>query len=138
MCPPRAEAAARAGAVVGAIEGEAEVSADTGQEIEKLASGSAVNPGDAVSTEEKSKVLLRWDSGLMGSLGEFSSILVLPEDVGGPATNIQMTDGIFVCLWTRGRSAHAYSVTTAVASIQPNPTINLSIHSGIVVLPPLW
>ena len=95
LSPSTAQAAARVGAVVGAIEGEAEVSGDTGQEIQKLASGSAVNPGDAVSTEEKGKLLLRWDSGLMGSLGEFSSILVLPEDVGGPATNIQMTDGIF-------------------------------------------
>ncbi len=95
LSPSTAQAAARVGAVVGAIEGEAEVSGDTGQEIQKLASGSAVNPGDAVFTEEKGKLLLRWDSGLMGSLGEFSSILVLPEDVGGPATDIQMTDGIF-------------------------------------------
>ena len=116
-----AEAAATAGAVVGALEGDAEVSGDTGQEIQKLASGSAVNPGDAVFTEEKGKLLLRWDSGLMGSLGEFSSILLLPEDVGGPATNIQMTDGIFrlsVDPRSGGRPT-PYSVTTAVASIQP-------------------
>ena len=121
LSPSTAQAAARVGAVVGAIEGEAEVSGDTGQEIEKLASGSAVNPGDAVSTEEKSKLLLRWDSGLMGSLGEFSSILVLPEDVGGPATNIQMTDGIFrLSVDPRsGSRPTPYSVTTAVASIQP-------------------
>lgn len=118
---PRAEAAAPAGAVVGALEGEAEVSADTGQEIEKLASGSAINPGDAIFTEEKSKLLLRWDSGLMGSLGEFSSILVLPEDVGGPATNIQMTDGIFrLSVDPRsGSRPTPFTVSTAVASIQP-------------------
>jgi len=121
LSPSRAEAAATAGAVVGALEGEAEVSADTGQEIEKLDSGSAVNPGDAISTEEKSKLLLRWDSGLMGSLGEFSSILLLPEDVGGPATNIQMTDGIFrLSVDPRGGSRPTpYSVTTSMASIQP-------------------
>ena len=121
LSPSRAEAAATAGAVVGALEGEAEVSGDTGQEIEKLASGSAVNPGDAISTEEKSKLLLRWDSGLMGSLGEFSSILLLPEDVGGPATNIQMTDGIFrLSVDPRGGSRPTpYSVTTSMASIQP-------------------
>ena len=121
LSPSTAQAAARVGAVVGAIEGEAEVSGDTGQEIQKLASGSAVNPGDAVFTEEKGKLLLRWDSGLMGSLGEFSSILVLPEDVGGPATNIQMTDGIFrLSVDPRGGSRPTpYSVTTAVASIQP-------------------
>jgi hypothetical protein len=121
LSPSRAEAAAAAGAVVGAIEGEAEVSGDSGQEIEKLASGSAINPGDAVFTEEKSKLLLRWDSGLMGSLGAFSSILLLPEDVGGPATNIQMTDGIFrLSVDPRGGSRPTpYSVTTAVASIQP-------------------
>ncbi len=121
LFPQRAEAAATAGAVVGALEGEAEVSGDTGQEIEKLASGSAVNPGDAISTEEKSKLLLRWDSGLMGSLGEFSSILLLPEDVGGPATNIQMTDGIFrLSVDPRGGSRPTpYSVTTSMASIQP-------------------
>jgi len=121
LSPPRAEAAATAGAVVGALEGEAGVSGDTGQELQRLDSGSAVNPGDAVFTEEKGKLLLRWDSGLMGSLGEFSSILLLPQDVGGPATDIQMTDGIFRLSADprAGSRPIPYSVTTAVAYIQP-------------------
>jgi hypothetical protein len=121
LSPLRAEAAATAGAVVGALEGEAAVSGDTGQEMEKLASGSAINPGDAIFTEEKGKLLLRWDSGLMGSLGEFSSILLLPQDVGGPATDIQMTDGIFRLSADprAGSRPIPYSVTTAVAYIQP-------------------
>ncbi len=121
LSPSRAEAAAATGPVVGAIEGQAEVSGDVGQEIKNLQAGSAVNPGDAVSTEEKTRLLLRWDTGLMGSLGEFSSILLLPGDVGGPATDIQMAEGILRMVVDRpGVSRPApYSVTTAVASIQP-------------------
>ena len=71
LSPSRAEAVPAAGATVQAIDGQAEVSGDTGQEIKRIEAGNVVNPGDAVFTEEKSKLLLSWNSGLMGSLGEF-------------------------------------------------------------------
>ena len=117
----RATAAPPSGATVGAIEGQAEVSGDTGQELKKLDVGNPVNPGDDVTTEEKTRLMLRWDTGLMGSLGEFSSIFLLPEQAGGPATDIQMTDGMLRLAFDQpgpGRPV-PYSVTTAVASIQP-------------------
>jgi uncharacterized protein YjbI with pentapeptide repeats len=121
LLPSGASAASATGATAGAIDGQAELSPDTGDEMKKLDLGNAVNPGDAVSTEQKSKLLLRWDSGLTGSLGEFSSILLLPEDPGGPATNIQMTDGILrLSMNPQGGSRPLpYSVSTAVASIEP-------------------
>ncbi len=121
LSPASVKAAPPASAVVGAIEGQAEVSGDTGQELKKLDAGNPVNPGDAVTTEEKTRLLLRWDSGLMGALGEFSSILLLPEQAGGPATDIQIADGILRLVLDRPGVTPPvpYSVTTAVASIQP-------------------
>jgi uncharacterized protein YjbI with pentapeptide repeats len=116
-----AVAAPTAGAVVEAIDGQAQVSPDTGEELTKVDVGSALKPGDAVTTEQNSKLLLRWDSGLRASLGEFSSILLLPEDAGGPATDIQMTDGILrLSIDPRsGGRPLPFSVTTAVESIEP-------------------
>jgi uncharacterized protein YjbI with pentapeptide repeats len=121
LFPSAASAATATGATVAAIDGRAEVSPDTGEEMKKLDLGSAINPGDAVSTEQKSKLLLRWDSGLAASLGEFSSILLLPENAGGPATDIQMADGILRLSMNpqSGSRPLPYSVTTAVASIEP-------------------
>lgn len=117
----RAEAATAGEAVVGAIEGEAELSGSSGQETGQLQTGGVVKSDDAASTGPKSKLLLNWDSGLTASLGEYSSILLLPEDVNAPATNIQMSDGIMRLAWNRPGAGppKPYSVSTPVASIQP-------------------
>ncbi len=121
LSPLRAEAAPTGGAVVAAIEGEAELSGSSGQETGQLQTGGVVKSDDAASTGPKSKLLLNWDSGLTASLGEYSSILLLPEDVNAPATNIQMSDGILRLAWNRPGASppQPYSVSTPVASIQP-------------------
>ncbi|MGB6064200.1 MAG: hypothetical protein WBG50_05305, partial [Desulfomonilaceae bacterium] len=121
LSPLRAEAAPTGGAVVAAIEGEAELSGSSGQETGQLQTGGVVKSDDAASTGPKSKLLLNWDSGLTASLGEYSSILLLPEDVNAPATNIQMSDGILRLVWNRPGASppQPYSVSTPVASIQP-------------------
>ena len=91
------------GAIVGAIEGHAEVSGDTGQELKKLDAGNPVNPGDAVSTEEKTRLLLRWDTGLMGSLGEFPLYCCSPDRLAVRQPTSRWLRVFYACRWTASK-----------------------------------
>lgn len=112
-------------AVVAAIEGKAEVSGKEPGEQQPLEQGMKVESWQTVSTDEKGKVMLRWEHGLVTSLGGFSTVLLSSgADQVREVPNIQVLDGL-VRVATQekaGNDASLFFVTTPIASMRPeNP-----------------
>ena len=67
---------------------------DRDQEPTKLAVGSMVEAWNTVSTNENGKLLLKWKTGILNSIGGSSSIFLATKDTDrGPADVIEMTAG---------------------------------------------
>ncbi|MBI5572312.1 MAG: hypothetical protein HY914_20380 [Desulfomonile tiedjei] len=112
------------GAVVEAVEGQAAITRDDGQDEKNLGRGSSVNPWELVTTREKSKLLLGLERGPLVSMGEFSSVTIAPEQDatrGGEIPSIQVVEGVVRA--TRrtdtGAQPHPFSIATPVVSIRP-------------------
>ncbi|HTY25813.1 MAG TPA: hypothetical protein VMC85_21980 [Desulfomonilaceae bacterium] len=109
----------QASATVQSLQGTAQVSAGEEPNAQELRNGSAVNVWDTVSTDEKSKLLLKWENGLLGSLGEFSSLSLASEEVEGrQVPDIEIINGIFRFATQQNRLS-SYLVTTPLATILP-------------------
>jgi hypothetical protein len=108
-------------AVVEAVQGGATVITGTDEEPERLGTGSTVNAWNMVNTNGSSKLFIRWGSGLLNSLGEFSSMFLASTDTpSGPMDAIQVTEGVLRVTKQRGGSSPApYVVTTPSASVEP-------------------
>jgi len=120
--PGAVSGAVSTAAVVSAIEGKAEVSGKEPGEQQPLEQGMRIEPWQTVSTEETGKVLIRWEHGLLGSLGGFSSaVLASLVDRGREVPTIQVLDGLVrVATEERaGTDASSVLVTTPIASIRP-------------------
>ena len=111
--PPRAE--------VESIQGDANIIVDRDQEPIKLAVGSIVEAWNPVSTNENGKLLLKWKTGILNSIGGSSSIFLATQDTDrGPADVIEMTQGLLrVTKQSGGSSGAPYMVVTPAASIEP-------------------
>jgi hypothetical protein len=108
-------------AVVEALKGTATMTVDHDEEPVTLASGSVVNAWNMVNTDESSKLLLNWNTGILNSLGQFTSVfLTSNETERGPLDSIEMTEGILrVNNPGSGRPMPPYMVATPVAQIEP-------------------
>lgn len=114
--------AVSAAAVVSAVEGKAEVSGKEPGEQVPLEKGMRIEPWQTVATDEKGKLMLRWEDGLVASLGGFSSALLsVAADRAREAQNIQVLDGLarVASQKATGSDASAFFVTTPTASIRP-------------------
>ncbi|MFH0958765.1 MAG: hypothetical protein V1897_08695 [Pseudomonadota bacterium] len=118
---PDAKAAKAIRAAVQAVEGDATMTVGLDQEPAKLAVGKTVEAWNTVSTNENSKLFLKWETGLLNSLGGFSSIfLASRETKSGPIDTIEMTEGLLRVTRKSGGGAGApYMVVTPAASIEP-------------------
>ena len=114
-----AKAANALRAAVEAVQGDANVTVDRDQEPVKLAVGKMVDAWNTVSTNENSKLFLKWETGLLNSLGGSSSIfLASRETERGPVDTIEMTEGILrVTKQSGGGAVTPYMVVTPAASI---------------------
>ncbi|MFZ5865615.1 MAG: hypothetical protein ACOYXY_07030 [Thermodesulfobacteriota bacterium] len=112
------------GAVVKAVEGKAEIMGQDPAATRSLQTGMRVKALEPVHTDEKSKVLLRWDRGLLASMAEFS--FVVPSTVGDTDSsplNISLLDGLLrVASDAQTANGKPFYVTTPILLIQPqNP-----------------
>ncbi len=116
-----AKAAKALRAAVQAVQGEATMTVGPDQEPAKLAVGKMVEAWNTVSTNENSKLFLKWETGLLNSLGGSSSIfLASRETKDGPVDTIEMTEGLLRVTQKSGGGAGApYMVVTPAASIEP-------------------
>ncbi len=91
----------------------------TDEEPARLGIGSTVNAWNMVNVNGSSKLFLRWGSGLLNSLGEYSSMFLASTDTAsGPMDAIQMAEGVLrVTSQGRGPST-PYVVTTPSASVE--------------------
>jgi hypothetical protein len=106
-------------ATVESLQGTAQ--ALTGEEPtqEDLRTGSLVRPWDSVSVDEKSKLLLSWKNGLLGSIGELSDMSLASEETQGQEVpSIQVIDGIFRFI-SQPQHIAFFSVNTPLVSIYP-------------------
>ena len=108
-------------AVVQAVQGEANVAVDRDQEPTKLAVGSKVEAWNTVSTNENGKLFLKWETGVLNSIGGSSSIFLASREIErGPVDTIEMTEGLLRVTKPSGGGAGApYMVVTPAASIEP-------------------
>ncbi len=110
--PPRA--------AVQAVQGDANVAVDRDQEPKKLAVGTMVDAWNTVSTNENGKLLLKWETGILNSIGGSSSIfLATRETERGPVDVIEMTEGLLRVTKKSGGALTPYMVVTPAASIEP-------------------
>jgi hypothetical protein len=111
--PPRA--------VVKAIQGDANMVVDRDKGPTKLAVGSMVDTWNTVSTNENGKLLLKWKTGILNSIGASSSIFLATKDTDrGPTDVIEMTEGLLrVTRDSGGGAITPYMVVTPAASIEP-------------------
>lgn len=111
--PPRA--------VVKAIQGDANMVVDRDQQPIKLAVGSMVEAWNTVSTNGNGKLLLKWKTGILNSIGGSSSIFLATKDTDrGPADVIEMTEGLLrVTRDSGGGAITPYMVVTPGTSIEP-------------------
>ncbi len=119
--PPGSQAADALRAAVQAVQGDAAVTVNLDQEPLKLAVGKMVDAWNTVSTSEHSKLFLKWETGLLNSLGGSSSIfLASRETERGPVDTIEMTEGLLrVTQQGKGNAGTPYMVVTPAASIEP-------------------
>ena len=107
--------------VVGAIQGSVAMTTDQDEGPTNLVSGGAVNAWNMVSTDEASKLLLNWNTGIISSLGPFTSVFMASQETDrGPLDSLEMTEGILrVANPTEGRQIPPYMVATPVAQVEP-------------------
>ncbi len=108
------------GAVVGAVEGDAEMFTQGRIESTPLAVGSRVEAWNTITTGTGGRLFLRWDNGIVSSLGDMSNVFLATALVDGrEVPRFQMVGGIVrFAATSSGRSA-PYSVVTPSAQIQP-------------------
>ncbi len=106
---------------VEAVQGDATMAVDQDQEPVILSSGSIVNAWNMVSTGEASKLFVRWNTGILNSLGELTSVfLASSQTERGPVDSLEMTEGMLrVTSQPGGQMPAPYRVTTPSASIEP-------------------
>ncbi len=110
-------------AQVGAIEGNAQIVGESDQAPKPLHNGDAVESWKMISTDARSKLLLRWGGGLLGSMGEYSSIILSSaEGPGGEIPNVNLIEGALRVASDRqaGLNPTAFVLTTPAALIQPD------------------
>ncbi len=109
------------GAVVGAVEGEAEMLTEGKIESIPLAAGSRVQAWNSVTTGRGSRLFLRWDDGVVTSSGEMSNIFLSTALVNGSEVpSFQVVGGIVrVAGSPPSARPTRYSVMTPAAHIQP-------------------
>jgi len=109
-------------AMVTALQGAAQSYAGADQNPKQLEKGDSVDVWNMLSTDAKSKVVLRWQNGLTGAIGEFSSVVLSSEEMEGTwAPGAEIINGIFRFAGP-GASAGvmpSYSVTTPTVAIHP-------------------
>lgn len=108
-------------AAVQAVQGDANMVVDRDQEPIKLAVGSMVETWNTVSANENGKLLLKWKTGMLNSIGGSSSMFLATRDTDlGPTDVIEMTEGLLrVTKQGGGSSGAPYMVVTPAASIEP-------------------
>jgi len=106
-------------ATVKSLQGTAQGLTGPDDTQEELRTGSLVRPWDSVSVDEKSKLLLSWGNGLLGSIGELSDMSLASEETQGrEVPSIQVISGIFRFA-TQQKRITPFSVNTPLVSIQP-------------------
>ena len=108
-------------AVVQAVQGDANVVVDRDRGPTKLAVGSMVDAWNTVSTNENGKLFLKWETGVLNSIGGSTSIFLASREIErGPVDTIEMTEGLLRVTKPSGGGAGApYMVVTPAASIEP-------------------
>lgn len=108
-------------AVVKAAQGHTNATAESGHKPESLTYGTIVHVGETITTNAHSKVLLKWETGMLTSLGELSSCYLGSEQgESGSVKVLEMVNGILrVTKQGRGGNATPYMVTVPGASIEP-------------------
>jgi hypothetical protein len=108
------------GAVVGAAEGEAEMLTQGKIESMPLAVGSRVEAWNTITTGTGGRLFLRWDNGIVTSLGDMSNVFLSTALVDGrEVPSFQVVEGIVRFAATSSGRSIPYSVVTPAAQIQP-------------------
>jgi hypothetical protein len=108
------------GAVVGAVEGEAEMFTQGKIESLPLAAGNRVEAWNTITTGRGGRLFLRWDNGIVSSLGDMSNVFLSTAVVDGrEVPNFQMVEGVVRFAGTSSGRSIPYSVVTPAAQIQP-------------------
>jgi hypothetical protein len=108
-------------ALVQAVQGTVEMTAAGSQKPLKLLHGDMVNIWETITTNAGGKLFLKWETGMLTSLGGSSSVSVdRRESAGGPVNVLEMTAGVLrVTKRSGGGNVTPYIVTIPEASIEP-------------------
>jgi hypothetical protein len=105
-----------------ALQGVADANQVGSPNMTKLDKGSQIEPFMTISTGAKSKLVLRWQNGMISTLGESSSISSRSENGEGPVSKIQMISGVarFTIDGKGNDSSLAYTVESPTMSVRPD------------------
>jgi hypothetical protein len=108
-------------AVVEAVQGTVDMTGAGTHEPEELQYGDMVNWWDTITTNAGGKLFLKWNTGVLTSLGGSSSVSIdRREAEGGPVKVLGLTEGVLrVTKRSGGGNVTPYVVTTPEASIEP-------------------
>jgi hypothetical protein len=108
-------------AVVEGVQGTVGMTTATSRGPVDLAYGDIVNMWDTITTDAHSKLFLKWETGVLTSVGGWSSLsLGRREGENGPIKVLGMTEGVLrVTKRSGGGNVTPYMVTTPEASIEP-------------------
>jgi hypothetical protein len=120
-CCSRAEAPIPQLAIVGAVQGTVEMTAAGAQKPLRLMYGDMVSIWDTITTDADGKLFLKWETGVLTSLGGSSSVSIARSEAAGRPVNVlKMTAGIVrVTKRSGGGNVTPYMVTIPGATIEP-------------------
>jgi hypothetical protein len=120
-CWSRAEAPSPQLAIVGAVQGTVEITAAGAQKPLRLMYGDMVSIWDTITTNADGKLFLKWETGVLTSLGGSSSVSIARREAAGRPVNVlKMTAGVLrVTKPSGGGNSTPYMVSIPGATIEP-------------------
>ncbi len=108
-------------AVVEGVQGTVDITAAGNRNPVKLMYGDMVNVWDTINTDAGSKLFLKWETGLLSSIGGSSSISIRrSESENGPVDVLRMTVGVLrITKLSGGGNVTPYMVSIPGATIEP-------------------
>lgn len=108
-------------AVIVGVQGRSAVAMQSGHKLQKLGYGSIVNTGETVSTSGRTKVLLKWETGMLTALGGHTSVNLRTENGRRGAVDVlDVTKGVVrVTKRSGGGNDAPYKVNVPEGSIEP-------------------
>lgn len=108
-------------AVVEGVQGVAGLTVESGRKPESLTYGTIVHTLETITTNPNSKLLLKWETGILTSLGGLTSLyLGTEEGETGSVDVLEMSKGVVrVTKRSGGGNVSPYKVTVPEGSVEP-------------------